>query len=41
MKERVVEVFREELKSPEGNRKEFKEKLKKHERDLNALNADA
>lgn len=37
MKERVVKVFREELRSLTGDRKAFEEKLKRHERDLYAL----
>ena len=39
MKERVVENFRQELKTLEQNLNEFNEKLKKHERDLDALKA--
>jgi hypothetical protein len=39
MKERVVENLRQELKTLERNLNEFKEKLKRHERDLDALKA--
>jgi hypothetical protein len=37
MKKRVVELFREELKTLKGDRRELEEKLKKHQRDLDAL----
>jgi hypothetical protein len=39
MKERVVENLRQELKTLERNHNEFKEKLERHERDLDALKA--